>query len=148
MKKKTWRIFIFLVANSVIIATLISCEQSKPEIRETSLSKITPTQWGPVKVSPDGKHIAYQINDVNNEEIKASIVVDGVASKWYDFIWDNSLVFSPNNHVIYNVIHKDRSFLVVDGVEGEPYDEVVFSSHAGLGFSFNGTRIGYTARRC
>ena len=79
-------------------------------------------------LSPDGKRVAYLTyrKDESTGKEMHSIVVDGQQGKEYDIgVWPP--VFSPDSqHVAYVVSEYggERSFVVVDGIEGWVYDSV------------------------
>jgi hypothetical protein len=76
-----------------------------------------------LKVSPDGKRVAYGARVGN----KWFVVVDGKEKKQYDGIGKGSLIFSPDGkRVAYGAEVGDKWFVVVDGKEEKQYDDPLF----------------------
>jgi len=72
-----------------------------------------------VFVSPDGRHLAYQIARGD----KHVAVVDGVAGKEYEAI--DELYLSPDSRrTAYHAVRGGKQVMVVDGIEGNEYDEI------------------------
>lgn len=88
--------------------------------------------------SRDGRHFLYRGGDSLDY-----VVVDGVQSKGYGTIQENSYEFSRDGSHVAFVAHEGRQALwVLDGTEGVPYEWV--SSDAA--FSPDGRRLTYVAQ--
>lgn len=91
-----------------------------------------------ILLSPDGKHLAYEIVR-GGSEFKAGrtrralrrVVLDGQAGAEYDALDISSFRFSPGkDHFAYEVVgaQKDRDMVVCDGMEGKLYDALFTGS--------------------
>lgn len=112
-----------------------------------------------ITFSPDSKRVAYSAG-VMREYIEQFVVVDGIEGKRYksqDPYGSCKIsppVFSPDSkHVAYVVEMRDKSWVVLDDVEGSHYDEVRKNTLGGwdnwdksLAFSPDG-KIAYWAKR-
>lgn len=112
-----------------------------------------------ITFSPDCKHLAYSAGAIG-KYIEQFVVVDGIESKRhksqdaYAIFNISPSLFSPDGrHIAYVVEIKDKSWVVVDEVEGRHYDEIRKETVGGwnkwdksLAFSPNG-RIAYWAKR-
>jgi Tol biopolymer transport system component len=100
-------------------------------------------QW----FSPDGKHLAYLARITNTWRIVLD-GVDGPAFSRYDettkHYWP--FVFSPDSARLAYVAtnDKDKQYVVVDGVEGPVFDQIL---HHSFSFSENSKHFIYAARR-
>lgn len=97
-------------------------------------------------ISPDGQHVAYVAVDNGVYHV----ITDGIESKPYTRIGTLSrqygaFVFSTNGaRVAYKAIFPgDQERMVVDGIEGAIYDEIIVDSFS---FSANGGHFVYAAR--
>ena len=73
--------------------------------------------------SPDGKHFGY-IAQVGEKKLCA--VLDGKAGKPYDFIEGSCLIFSDDGkHAAFCAQNGKKCFMVVDGVNGKEYDNIL-----------------------
>ena len=89
-----------------------------------------------MRFSEDGEHFAY----VGDDARKVVAVIDGAKSTPYDAI--GHLVWSARNRSAFVARRGAESFVVVDGKESGPYQDV-----AGLSFSPTGRRLAWIARR-
>lgn len=155
---KSWR-FVALAMSAIALAAVcpsVSTAQpdqptppaQKCEISETILSKLPPGGWTLIP-SPDGRHIAYFMQDKDG----CHVVVDGVMGKGYDSIPGNMVYFSPDSkHSAYaatcrkddkdNKDNKTRYVVVLDGKEGKEYD-----SAQDITFSPDSQRLAYHVNR-
>jgi len=99
--------------------------------------------------SPDGRHVAYVIRQ---EDGRQAVALDGEAGHLYDWILGKP-VFSPDGkHVAYaagSIVDRRLVWrVVIDGVEGKPYDRVLLQrSGTPVVFSSDGRRFAYAASR-
>lgn len=116
-----------------------------------------------ISFSGDGKHFAY----IAARRNKQLFVIDGVEGPEYDEVgsplWDRSQawlaaykwqgggiefgpVFSPDGgHVAYRARRADKWYMVVDGVESGPYEQITDQYNPVYGK--DGAHIAYSARR-
>jgi Tol biopolymer transport system component len=97
--------------------------------------------------SPDSEHLAY----VARKGSARCVVMDGVEGKLFSAIDEPTedqwpFVFSPDSaHLAYvAVIAKGKESVVVDGVQGPVFDEILLHSFS---FSANSRHFAYAARR-
>jgi hypothetical protein len=89
--------------------------------------------------SPNNEHIAYVATIREGTELKHRLVVDGEETgKKYDGI--STPFFSVDGRLAFVVRNANKSFVVLDGVEGRAYDTVGWQR-----FSPDGRHLGYWA---
>lgn len=113
------------ISQTVQPTGLLSSSDFQPEnrtVKERFLLNQNPAS--PVLViSPDGQRVAC-IGQVENMKFR-SVVLDSIEGKVYDNIQVHSLVFSPDSrHFAYIAVQNRQRMLVIDGVEGQPYDAI------------------------
>ena len=123
--------------------------------RETSLGKRPAGEISHTRtVSPDGKRIAFVVKAAGGE----AVIVDGVAGKTYPLVTrdpfnesgiSRPITFSPEGRRVAYVAALDAAgrgprAVVLDGREGPAYEYIWTGSP---GFSRDGRRFGYNARR-
>jgi Tol biopolymer transport system component len=125
MRRKHRSFWLFTTVQAVLF--LASCSTTRQTeirknellIRESFLVKRAGVLL--MRVSPDGKHMAYGARRGD----WVLVVADGVDGKQYDGIAQNSLIFSADSkRVAYVAIRGDRQLVVVDGEEGREYDGI------------------------
>jgi len=112
-----------VVITYLLLVMLLGCTGSESTsvirtiVGEQLVTQIDPScQVRLVRTSPDAKHIAYVAT-----KGKQFMVVDRIDGKQYDFI--DTFVFSPDGtHVAYSAREGNKSFIVLDGIEGKPYE--------------------------
>ena len=96
------------------------------------------TRMGTPHFSLDGTRVAYA---VELPDKTVALVVDGVQGKSYSAILPTDTVFSPDGgHVAYAVKQGATAFMVIDGAESVPYDDVGF-----IVWSKDGARSAYAS---
>lgn len=81
-----------------------------------------------LKMSPDGKHIAFIQNheDKNNGQYQYRVIFNNQISKYYDEV--TALSFSPDSqHFMYVIRENDNWFVVFDGKRSEPFESINIS---------------------
>lgn len=74
--------------------------------------------------SPDSKQLAYVAKGANI--VKWFVVVGVKKHKEYDFIAEGGLLFSPDSkHIVYKAMEGTKWCVVVDDIEGKPYDGIL-----------------------
>jgi len=131
---------IFVLSVSFIISILIygcSSKKNNLEVKEEFLLNVpNGINWNYVRVSPDGKRIAFAAE----QDGKWTIVSDTIRSKEYDgflqevnnfwtYWYDGDLVFSPDSKRFgYAAYKSGKWFAIVDNKEMGPYDEFEYGS--------------------
>ncbi len=96
---------------------------------------------GPPRFGPQGKRLALV---VMLSDGKRAVMLDGQAGKPYDVISAGLIEFSPNGRrVAYGGVRDGKCFLVVDGRELGPYDDL--GTRTGYRFSADGARLAFVA---
>jgi len=97
--------------------------------------------------SPDGKKIAYEVQQNHEGFIVLNGIEDGTYKEYgpYDWVmWDPPLVFSPDSkHFAFTGKNKEgnkRAFVVIDGKENKAYNQVGVPV-----FSPDNTKLAYAA---
>jgi hypothetical protein len=91
--------------------------------------------------SPDSQRLAY-VAERARHRMQCFVVVDGVEGKEFDPASEPCLTFSPDSRrVAYVARRAGKSFAVFDGIEGRPYEKVLFPR-----FSPDSRRTAYAAR--
>ena len=76
-----------------------------------------------IRFSPDNKKLLYTINDGKH----VFLFFNGIKSKAYDAINENSISFSTiTNKIAYSFTLLSKQYNVIDGKEGEAFDQVGF----------------------
>jgi hypothetical protein len=136
--KTSYALFIVLVGLTVPGAPDIPADTLKLLCEETSLGKVQPGQvQNSVMSSPDGRHVAYEVNT----DGKSRIVVDGVAGKPYDHIAYFHFSSDGSRFGYAGVVNK-KWIIVADGKE---IGECDLTGWANPVFSLDGKRVAYSA---
>jgi Tol biopolymer transport system component len=100
---------------------------------------------GALVISPDGTRGAY-VKRVNGLKGRLQVVIDGnVGQADYEQVGRNLVTFSPDSRrVAFAAAREGKWHVVLDGVEGEPFDAVAGDS---ITFSPDGARLAYVADR-
>jgi len=106
-----------------------------------------PARWvrfeGWITPSEDCRHVAYRAKSTTG---KWSIVRDGVSGNEYDEA--HSQMFSPDSaHLAYLAKREGKCFVVLDGVEGNPFSSIGPTTKGSWPFAFSpdGGHLGYVA---
>jgi len=106
----------------------------------------------PPVFSPNSKHIAYgngQALAVYGRAVQMQqwVVLDGLEQKHYRSVTKDSLTFSSDSqHLAYIVADETGQFVVIDGKEGKPYEEI-FTMEGGSIIFDSTDRLHYVARK-
>ena len=94
--------------------------------------------------SPDSKQVAYIAID---EEGKHFVGVDGRRGKGYSAIGGDTPKFSPHgSRLAYIAVENNKFFVVVDGEDGERFDEIVTSFGEFIWFTSDGKHFAYVGK--
>lgn len=101
-------------------------------------------------ISPDGKRVAYiAMISSSASDPKMEVVDDGKVSPVYNFV--GAITYSPDSkRLAYIATQGKKSFMVVDGNIGQPYDGIaIFIPGAFIGpvFSSNSKHLAYQAHK-
>lgn len=101
--------------------------------------------------SPDGRRVAFALR---TDRGKSVVFTDGQPSKEYERVDSlHSIAFSPDGRrIAYVAYGRNQEMLVLDGLEGPPYDEIGHEpsgspSRRDIVFSTDGQRVAYAARK-
>ena len=97
--------------------------------------------------SPDQRHVAYVFRQ---EDGRRAVALDGQPGRLYDWILGKPVFSADGQHVAYAAASiVDRKLvwrIVIDGVEGKPYDRIFLQrSGVPLLFSRDGRHFAYSA---
>jgi WD40 repeat protein len=115
----------------VLLVTACSPFTVMPEVdintEEALLASIDPDRWimESFRISPDNRTFVYG----NNVEGKQVVVVNGKEQNRYDEVFVHYLIFSADSkHIAYAARNGEDYYMVVDGEEKGPYEEVYYSN--------------------
>ena len=135
---------IFLILGIILMPVSSSLEETEPGAEGSIFSSLKIMDYHPIeKISPDSTRIAYAMgNDAGYWYYVIAGPEGEIIETAYEGVRD--FVFSPDgNHHGYKAYKDGKMVAVIDGSEGQEYDEVWSS----IFFSHDGERYAYSAKK-